>query len=125
VLFNARVLMNNVERIADRLAQTYREPALIPAMPWLDSVPPATPQASIAIDSLETQVVRFEPADAKPLFAWLVQARVDGEWRTAILPAAERMFILPGPDAKADAISVIAVDRVGNLSPAAILRRTP
>ncbi len=125
VLFNARVLMNNVERVADRLAQTYREPALIPAMPWLDSIAPGKPVASIAIDSLETKVVRFVPSDAKPLSAWLVQVRVDGAWSSAILPSAERMYILSGPESRADAISVTAVDRVGNLSPAAILRRTP
>lgn len=125
VLFNARVLMNNVGRIADRLAQTYREPALIPAMPWLDSIPPSKPDASMALDSLETKVVRFQPTDTKSLSSWLVQARVDGEWRTAVLPASERMFILSGSDARADVISVTAVDRVGNLSPAAVVRRTP
>jgi len=125
VLFNANVLMKNMDRIGDRLAQTYSEPALIPAMPWLDSIAPGKPEASMALDSLETKVVRFQPSDSKILAAWLVQARVDGAWRSAVLPASERVFILSGPDARADAISVSAVDRVGNLSPAAIVRRTP
>ncbi len=125
VLFNATVLMNNVGRIADKLALAYREPALIPAMPWLDRGVPAMPDASIAIDSLETMVVRFQPADAKALSSWLVQVRTDGAWRNAILPAGERTIILSGPDARADAISVTAVDRVGNLSSPAILRRPP
>jgi len=125
VLFNAGVLMKNMGRIADLLSQTYREPALIPAMPWLDSLAPGKPAAAIALDSLQTTVISFQPADTKSLSAWLVQIRVDSAWRSAILPAFERTFILSGPDARADAISVIAVDRVGNLSQAAVLRRTP
>jgi len=125
VMFNANVLMNNVQRIADRLAQTYAEPALVPRMAWLDSVAPAKPVASIAIDSLETTVVRFEPGNDKSLSAWLIQSRVDSTWRSAVVPAAERMYILSGSDSRADVISVVAVDRVGNLSPAAILRRSP
>jgi hypothetical protein len=94
-------------------------------MPWLDSIAPAKPDASMALDSLETKVVRFQPTDAKSLSAWLVQARVDGAWLSSVLPAGERLFILSGPDSRADVISVTAVDRVGNLSPATIVRRTP
>ncbi len=125
LLFNASVLMSNVERIADRLAQTYAEPALVPAMPWLDSLKPEPPTVTIAIDSLDVTVLRFEPGGSKPLASWLVQSRVGGTWLTTILPGPERTHILNGEEAKADAISVVVVDRVGNTSPAVILRRVP
>jgi uncharacterized lipoprotein YddW (UPF0748 family) len=125
LLFNARVLMNNVERIAERLGRLYAEPALVPAMPWLDSVPPARPTASIAIEALDASVIRFAPGDAEPAAAWVVQARIAGAWRTTILPGPERTHILTGDAARADVLSVTAVDRAGNASAPAILRRTP
>lgn len=125
LLFNARVLMNNVERIADRLGQLYAEPALVPAMPWLDSVPPDRPVATIAINSLDAAVIRIAPGGVEPVAAWVVQARVAGAWRIAILPGVERTHILTDGDARADVVSVTAVDRAGNVSAPALLRRAP
>jgi uncharacterized lipoprotein YddW (UPF0748 family) len=125
VMFNTRVLMNNVDRVADWLRPLYAQPALTPRMAWLDSIPPARPEAVIAIDSLGTTVVRFVAGDNKYVTSWVVQSRVRGVWYTAILPGTERTHILSGVETAADAISVAAVDRVGNIGPAAILRRTP
>jgi uncharacterized lipoprotein YddW (UPF0748 family) len=125
VMFNTRVLMNNVDRIADRLAPLYAQPALTPRMAWLDSIPPERPDAAIAIDSLGTTVVRFLPAGNTSVASWVIQSRADGKWYTAILPGAERTYILSGAETAADAISVAPVDRAGNIGPAVILRRTP
>jgi uncharacterized lipoprotein YddW (UPF0748 family) len=125
VMFNARVLMNNVGHIADRLAAVYAEPALVPRMSWLDSLPPERPEARIALDSLGTTVLRFQPGGAKSVMSWLVRSRVGGVWHTAILPGPERTFILNSGELPADVVSVAAVDRVGNVGPAALVRRTP
>jgi hypothetical protein len=125
VMFNARVLMNNVGHIADRLAEVYAEPALVPRMAWLDSLPPELPDARIALDSLGTTVLRFQPGGGKSVTSWLVRSRVGDVWHIAILPGPERTYILNSGESPADAISVAAVDRVGNIGPAVLLRRNP
>lgn len=45
IYFSSKSLLNNPNHIQDSLRATfYRYPALIPAMPWKDSVPPLPPQ---------------------------------------------------------------------------------
>jgi uncharacterized lipoprotein YddW (UPF0748 family) len=126
VHFNASIIMQNVDGIADRLAQLYEEPALVPASPWLDPMPPGRPIAAIARDnegSVEN-LIRFAPAEGATaqIAWWVVQPRVAGTWYTRILPGAERRHSLIDGDARADIVSVIAVDRSGNASPPAIVR---
>jgi uncharacterized lipoprotein YddW (UPF0748 family) len=130
VLFNAKVLMNNAEGIADRLAQTYAEPALIPASPWLDKVPPSRPSVRVVRDSATGESeIRFAPRTEKGerVWQWIVQSRVaaTGMWRTTLLPGSNRTHILKGDESAADVVSVTAVDRVGNVSAATVVRRAP
>ena len=125
--FNATVLMRNIDGIADRLAASYAEPALVPASPWLDRMPPGRPIAAVARDSAtgaDRFVVRFAPQEgAKAMIGWWVlQSRVNGTWRTTILPGVERRYILKDDEADADLVSVIAVDRSGNAGVAALVR---
>jgi len=123
ILFNATVLMQNVEGIADSLAAAYAEPALVPASPWLDQVPPSRPVASAARDSSAGGVVlRFAPQARQKIQWWVVQSRTNGAWRTKILPGVERRHILKEDESAADLLSVTAVDRTGNASAAAIVR---
>lgn len=123
ILFNATVLMQNVEGIADRLAAAYAEPALVPASPWLDQMPPSRPVASATRDSSAGGVVlRFAPQARQKIQWWVVQSRIDGAWRTKILPGVERRHILRDDESAADLLSVTAVDRTGNASAAAIVR---
>ena len=122
VLFNARVLMNNVEGIADRLASLYAEPALVPASPWLDSAPPSKPVVHIVRDGVAgASAIGFASRKGERVWQWVVQSRVNGGWRTALLPGTERTYILKDDASDADYVSVAAVDRTGNVSPAAIL----
>ena len=115
--FNARVLMDNVDGISDRLAQLYGQPALVPASPWLDRIPPDRPIASATRDAESGGiVVRFAPPERQTVSRWVIQARVNGVWYSSILPGDERRHILMGESADADLVSVSAVDRNGNLS---------
>jgi len=123
VHFNAKVLLENVDGIADRLAVVYEEPALLPATTWLDKIAPNRPSASASRDSVAGGiVVRFSPQSRQPIARWLVQARVDGGWHTTILPGAERGLILVESQSAADLVNVSAVDRNGNVSAAAVVR---
>jgi uncharacterized lipoprotein YddW (UPF0748 family) len=124
VHFSARVLMQNADSIADRLALLYAEPALVPASPWLDRVAPPQPRVSIVADSSSGEsTVRFAPADRQLIRNWIVQSRIDSLWTTSILPGTERAHILKNAESAADIISVSGVDRTGNMSPAAIVQR--
>ena len=124
VLFNAKVLMDNVEGIADRLATMYAEPALVPASPWLDKSAPPRPIARIVHDTTSgVSTLRLAPAAAAdPVRHWAVQSRVNGAWRTTLLPGSDRTYILKDENT-ADYISVVAVDRAGNASDPTVVRR--
>lgn len=123
VLFNARVLMDNVEGIADRLASTYAEPALVPPSPWLDRSPPAVPVARVVYDSAGGgATLHLAPRGRDRVARWGVQSRVNGAWRTVLLPGTDRTHILQDHQTT-DFISVVAVDRAGNASLPAVVRR--
>lgn len=116
--FNAKVLMQNIDGISDKLAATYAEPALVPASPWLDKVAPSKPAVRIVSDT-----IRFAPQANQRIGWWVVQLRMNGAWRTTILPGAERTRILQDDESAADLVSVAAVDRTGNTSVAAVIPR--
>ena len=124
VHFSAKVIMQNADSIASRLAVLYAEPALVPPSPWLDSVAPPAPTVSMSADSASGEsIVRFAPADQQVIRHWIVQSRSDSTWNTRLLPGTARTHILKDTESAAELISVSAVDRVGNVSPPAILRR--
>jgi len=123
VHFNARILMDNVEGIAGRIAELYAEPALTPASPWLDRIPPGRPIAAATRDTAAGEInVRFAPQARQKIARWVVQSRVAGSWSTRILPGADRRHILKDAESNADLVSVTAVDRSGNTSAAAVVR---
>ena len=126
VLFNAKVLMDNAAGIGDRLAQTYTEPALVPASPWLDKTPPPRPRVRVVRDTATGEsMIRFAPEGQQRVNRWIVQTRAGGVWRTVLLPGPGRTYILKGDAGIADLVNVSAVDRAGNVSAAAVLRLTP
>ncbi len=116
-------LSNLVENhtLADVVRAQYPQPALVPASPWLDSIPPDKPKLSV---SESRAGLRFEWATSgtKPAWLWVLQFRSKGVWTTEILPANQttRTFF----DSKPDLIAVSAVDRVGNEGAPAVLQKT-
>ena len=123
VHFNAAILMQNLEGIADTLAQVYAEPALMPASPWLDPNPPSRPVASAARDTAASTIeVRFAPSLRDQVSWWVVQSRVNDQWVLAIVPGAERRHLLTGDVGAVNLVAVTAVDRNGNASIPALIR---
>lgn len=111
-----------VARLRDSV---YAEPALVPASPWLDRVPPARPRARLHADSATGgAVVDFAPTGREKVWLWVVRSRTDGAWTTVILPGTERRhrFTADATAAGPDLVVVSAVDRVGNESTPATLR---
>src|SRR5436190_12349610 len=123
ILFNAKMLMDNLDGIADRLASMYAEPAIMPASPWLDKLAPARPMVSASVDSAGGVCVRFAPGgNISRVTHWVVQMHGAPGWRTTVLPAAQRYIFT---NDAVDAVGVAAVDRNGNLSPSVLLRPGP
>ena len=99
--------------------ETYAEPALTPAMPWLDAVPPPAPTAALSRVGNRVDVT-LTPARGEPLSVWVVQSKwPNGTWRTEIVPVTVQQWTItaPGPDAGAPVeVWVSVVDRAGNQS---------
>ena len=119
VHFSMRALMRNRDGLVDSLlARPYAQQALVPASPWLDSIPPAPPVLHVARDG-DSTVVHMRAGAGEPPWLWRVSRRYGNEWRTTILPGSR--FSLPLADRSATGaplsqISVTAVDRAGNES---------
>jgi uncharacterized lipoprotein YddW (UPF0748 family) len=125
IFFSMAALMSDPDSLDERLlAGPYATPALVPSFPWLGKTPPPPPTVSLAPAAEGTgTLVRITPSgDSRPR-QWVVQARVDGTWHTAIVPGSARLHTLDGALGNADAVSVIAIDRVGNASvPTVVVR---
>jgi hypothetical protein len=115
--YHLRSLVENPALAAAIRAQ-YAQPALVPAMPWLDAVPPEKPRL-IVTGGKNSARARWENGGAKPAQWWLLQILGNGVWHTEILPPNQtaRNF----EDFLPDAVSVRAVDRAGNLSAPVVL----
>lgn len=119
VHWNMRSLMRNPELGTTLTRGPYAQPALIPACPWLDSNPPAKPRLAVLASGAASVKLSWESGAAERPQLWVLQYRHSGEWTTQILPGDRRSLILDGVPPNAVAIS--AVDRAGNLGPAATL----
>lgn len=121
VLWNARALMQDRGGLVSALAeQSYSQPAVIPAMPWLDQRPPRAPTLRVASERGSGLKVRWDGPTTDSACLWVVQTRWGGRWETQILPNRQTTLHF-GAQVKPEAIVVRAVSRCGQLSaPAAV-----
>jgi uncharacterized lipoprotein YddW (UPF0748 family) len=112
VHFSMVAFMKNVGGIDQALTNgPYSYPALVPPSPWLSQKRPESPKFDL--DTRGNGVaIKWKKADHHP-FLYLVQAKYGSAWQTSIYNGEVRCEILLD---KPDAISVRAVDRLGNLS---------
>jgi uncharacterized lipoprotein YddW (UPF0748 family) len=103
----------------DRLRQTYAEPALVPASPWLGSVPPAAPREAAALRG----VVTVTPGDSMPVRWWLLRGRDrSGAWRTELHPGSDRAIRTTLADrARYPDLTISAVGRTELEGPAIVV----
>jgi uncharacterized lipoprotein YddW (UPF0748 family) len=107
--------------LTDVIRSAYPQTALVPASPWLDSLPPDKPKLSLGA-SWSSPRFDWAAAGNKPAWLWVLQFQINGVWTTEILPANQTAWTFH--DSKPDVIAVSAVDRAGNESPAAVLQKT-
>jgi len=117
--WSVKAFLRNTGAIADALAYGfYSTPALVPASPWLDPVPPA--MAKLHVEQRASGLALFwQPGGPETIAQWVVQVKRGSEWSTEILPAGKKVHTMES----ADVVAVSAVDRCGNLSNSAVLER--
>ena len=100
------------------LMDTFTEPALVPASPWLSKTRPAKPVVRLGADAATgEQSLRLTPGDRRLVMWWTVRALQGSEWKTWILPGSQRRLIVaPRGAAEVSRVIVTAVDRYGTES---------
>ena len=119
VHWNMKSLMHSTELGAALQRGAYAEPALIPACKWLDSTPPGKPRLTAAIGNSSVKL-SWESAPPELSRLWVLQYRRSGAWTTRFLSADSQTQILDGE--LPDLLALSAVDRTGNLGPAATVQ---
>jgi uncharacterized lipoprotein YddW (UPF0748 family) len=118
--FRMSALLWNYSAIGEALrTSVYSETALWPATPWLGGAPPSAPGVAAGLETVD-----IVPGDDSVHVAWwLVQALgSDGRWRSTIKPAHERRISLDAlGNIGGRRVSVIAVDRAGQVSNATVI----
>ncbi|MBW3572316.1 MAG: family 10 glycosylhydrolase [Gemmatimonadetes bacterium] len=113
VHFSMKAFMQNPDSLNERLLRgPYREPALVPATPWLGGRALAAPTLTLAQPDADGARVDWEPAPGEPAFLWIVRVRRGGVWTVDVVPGAARRFRVPDA-AAADLVAVTPVDRLG------------
>ena len=120
ILYHLRTLQEN-QTLAEVVRAQYLQPALVPASPWLESIPPDRPKLTLN-ESRAGWRCEWATAGGEPAWLWVLQFRSHEVWTTEILPANQtsRTF----HDSQPDVIAVSVVDRVGNESEPAALKKT-
>ena len=121
VHWSISALMKNPTLDASLAQAAYREPALIPASPWLNAKAPATPQFSVSLRN-NSMRARWDNAVGEPAHWWLLQLRTNGSWTTQIFPASQSNLRLD--DMSTDALALRAISRTGIASAPALWGRT-
>ena len=72
VFFSIKCIFDNRDGLTDKLkAGVYKEPALVPASPWLGDETPAKPEVSAKKNS-QGVALNLKAADGKPPWLWVV-----------------------------------------------------
>ncbi len=122
VHFSMKALTQNAGGIADALIEgPYREPALVPASPWLanaENAQPEAPKIKVKKSGGKWVVTRDADKEQEP-WLWVVKTKHADGWHLDVVPGSEQEFELDFlPKGKApQVIAVSAVNRIGIESP--------
>jgi len=118
VHFSARALMRNPGSIADELAKTYAEPALVPESPWLAEGKPPLPPEVTRVTTDGKPLLRVKTATNTRFV--VVRALAGDAWTTTVRGAGGGTVTVPVPASKR--IVIVALDRTGRESEAVEVR---
>ena len=121
VHWDLKSLLRNTNLVNDLTREVYTQPALVPNTPWLSRGRPGKPILTVTKDERTTLTQFNWSVTAKEKVArWILLCRINGQWKTEILPAG-----IPGRiwATQPEVVAVCEVDRYGNLSPMAGVAR--
>jgi uncharacterized lipoprotein YddW (UPF0748 family) len=119
ILFHLKTFEEN-PLLASLVGAQYTQTAMVPASPWLDTVPPGKPQLA-GRENGAVWTFQWATPGGNPVAKWLLQYYTpERAWQTAVLPAnqwEETFGFSP------EAVSIRPLDRAGNLGPPAVVRK--
>jgi len=119
--WSMRTLEQNRGGITDALAkEVYNEPALVPASPWLDPVPPEPPNLAVEHERGSGTKLAWQPTGSKTVQLWVLQTQASNTWTTTVFSAKDRSCL---NNSNFHAIALTAIDRCGNASRPTVLER--
>ncbi len=108
ILYNGNTtLKRNSGATAAAIAATSASPALVPASPWLDAVPPGIPTIVVSGRQL-----RWTPASGEAARWWVVRVRTSTGWTTQILFGDQNTLTITQDPER---VLLNAADQAGNL----------
>jgi hypothetical protein len=107
-LYNTTWTLRRNDLAATLASDLYRDGALVPASPWLDSAAPPPPALAAS-----SGAVQITPGSGEPARWWAVRLRTSGAWSSRVLFGAQRSVSI---ETGVDRVLVQAVDQAGNLS---------
>lgn len=121
VYWNMSALMRNSVLDSALQRQAYRQPALVPALAWLDASNPEIPKLAVKLVSGRIEVSWEELSNPKTRL-YVLQTKRGREWLTEVFPDQKRCCVFPRPWPEVIALS--AISRFGNASSPAVLELT-
>ncbi|HZZ42597.1 MAG TPA: family 10 glycosylhydrolase [Tepidisphaeraceae bacterium] len=129
VYFSMKVLQHDRDGLATKLKNgPYKEPALVPATPWLGGKAPKTPKMILTIGNNDELKASWQATGGGKVWQYALWVRYGSTWHFRVLPA-EQMSIqlnddkaLGGPVTE---VALSAVDRLGNESGQVKMVRPP
>ena len=112
--FSLSGLVRNADGVADRVAEAYGGPALVPATPWLAGPPPPAPAPRLVPQGA---ALRLAPGPGPAPWLAAVWARYGGSWHFSVAPGGEALLPERREGRPLDLVVVSAVDRQGQESP--------
>lgn len=103
------------------LANSYPSRALVPACPWNGTDRLGTPRVSVSGGRGALRVSWSLPVGERHVRQWVVQTRVNGQWRTQVLPGGTTSATLTATEPSH--LAVTALDRYGNASRVTVVER--
>lgn len=116
--FRSQFLLNNVKGLLDFVTDAYATPALPPAMTWLDSISPATPEWKTQITGATLRLNWTAVADKTPVVYNIYRLTAQGVQLVAHHLRGTSWEYTPAlPTLLHDNYAVVAMDAYGNESP--------
>jgi uncharacterized lipoprotein YddW (UPF0748 family) len=120
VHWNMGALSSNATLAGALERETYLESALVPACPWCGGSAPEKPALSLVQRGASIEATWTHGTPTAIRF-WLMQTRSNDRWTSKVIPGDKRSVVLD--QSVPDTVALTAIDRYGNASEPAVLKR--